>query len=319
MQVLHSVQGHKATSHPDLLVGVSDADDGGVYALGDGRALIQTVDIFTPVVDDAYDWGRIAAANALSDVYAMGGKPLTALNYLAWPRDVLPFDLAGEVLRGGLDVMATAGCTVVGGHSIDSPEPTFGYAVTGTVEPDLIVRTSGAQPGDVLVLTKPLGIGIVTTAIKRGFCPPEVEQAAIEQMSALNDQAGAALAPCRARAATDVTGFGLLGHLREMCLASNVGAIVDIELVPVIEGAVELLESGAWAGGSKRNLEALQDFVRSGDIDSRILADAQTSGGLLVSLDPGDVDDYLAAVPGAVAIGHIKTGSTIEVRLGPAS
>lgn len=314
MQVLHSVQDHKATSHPNLLVGMAEADDAGVYALEDGRALIQTIDIFTPVVDDAYDWGRIAAANALSDIYAMGGTPLTALNYLAWPRDELSYDLAGEVLRGGLDVMEQAGCTVVGGHSIDSPEPTFGYAVTGTSSLDDVVRTSGALSGDVLVLTKPLGIGIITTAIKRSFCPAELEQAAIDQMAALNAIAGSALVSNSAHAATDVTGFGLLGHLRELCVASGVGAIIDSEDVPVLEGVRSLLAEGAWAGGSKRNLDSVQDFVSSRDIDIRILADAQTSGGLLVALDPGDAGGYVAAVPGAVRIGHITDGSAIEVR-----
>jgi selenide,water dikinase len=292
---------------------LSVADDSGVYALGDGRALVQSVDVFTPVVDDPYHWGKIAAANALSDIYAMGGDPLTALTILAWPRDELPYDLASEVLRGGLDVMARAGCTVVGGHSLDAPEPLFGYAVTGLVDSADAVAISAALPGDVLILTKPLGVGIVTTAIKRGFCPPQLAATAIEQMSSLNSAAGAALRPNNAHAATDVTGFGLLGHLKEMCEASNVGATVRMGDVPVLEGVDDLLEMGAWAGGSKRNLDAVRDFVRSADLDIRLLADAQTSGGLLVSLDVSDAEAYLRAVPGAVAIGEISEGAGIAL------
>jgi selenide,water dikinase len=310
---LRPVHGHPATAHPDLLIGLSVADDSGVYALGDGRALVQSVDIFTPVVDDPYHWGKIAAANALSDIYAMGGDPLTALTILAWPRDELSYDLASEVLRGGLDVMARAACTVVGGHSLDAPEPLFGYAVTGLVDSADAVAISGALPGDVLILTKPLGIGIVTTAIKRGFCPPQLAATAIEQMSSLNSAAGAALRPNNAHAATDVTGFGLLGHLKEMCEASNVGATVRMGDVPVLEGVDDLLEMGAWAGGSKRNLDAVRDFVRSADLDIRLLADAQTSGGLLVSLDVSDAEAYLRAVPGAVAIGEISEGAGIAL------
>lgn len=310
---MRPVHGHPATEHPDLLIGLSVADDSGVYTLGDGRALVQTVDIFTPVVDDPYDWGRIAAANALSDIYAMGGNPLTALAFLAWPRDELPFGVASEVLRGGLDVMALAGCTVVGGHSVDGPEPMFGYAVTGLVDASQAVAISGARNGDALVLTKPLGIGIVTTAIKRGFCPPELAATAIDLMATLNSAAGAALIPGNAHAATDVTGFGLLGHLREMCKASGVGATIDIADVPVLDGVSALLEQGAWAGGSKRNLESVRDFVDSGEFDIRVLADAQTSGGLLVSLDPSEVDGYLAAVPGTVTIGEFSEEAGIAV------
>ena len=242
--VMGAVRDHAAATHRDLLVGVDLSDDAGVYDLGDGRALVQTVDFFTPVVDDPGDWGRIAAANALSDVYAMGGVPKTALQYLAWPRDKLDFGLAGEVVSGGLELMQRAGCTVVGGHSIDSPEPTYGFAVTGLVGTDAYFPNSWAQSGDVLVLTKPLGIGIITTAIKRGACPPEVGRRAIETMTALNDVAGRSLAPAHAHSATDVTGFGLLGHLREMCIASGVGAIVSFAEVPLLAGARELLEAG---------------------------------------------------------------------------
>lgn len=314
-RVLSTMTGHGASSHPDLLVGVSSSDDAGVFALGDGRALVQTVDIFTPVVDDPGDWGRIAAANALSDVYAMGGKPLTSLQYLAWPRDKLDLDVAGEVVSGGLEVMEQAGCTVVGGHSIDSPEPTYGFAVTGIVDSDSYFPNSGAQPGDTLVLTKPLGIGIITTAIKRGQCPSRLARTAIETMVTLNDVAGRALLAHRATAATDVTGFGLLGHLREMCVASGVGAIVGLDRVPVFEGVRGLLEQGMWAGGSQRNLKAIIDFVESGvDEDGlRLLADAQTSGGLLVALPSGSASGYLAEVPGSTEIGLVTGGTGIVV------
>ncbi|MEX0797536.1 MAG: selenide, water dikinase SelD [Acidimicrobiia bacterium] len=314
-EVLGPVRGHRALAHPDLLVGLSVADDAGVFALGDGRALVQTVDIFTPVVDDAYDWGRIAAANALSDIYAMGAEPITALNYLAWPRDQLPFEVSAGVLQGGFDVMAEAGCTVVGGHSVDSPEPSFGFAVTGLVSSDAVVTLAGARPGDILVLTKPLGIGIITTAIKREICPEPIARSAVDTMTRLNRAAGAALGGADAHAATDVTGFGLLGHLREMVEASGVGAVVRSPDVPVLDGARELLEQGAWAGGSKRNFESVRSIVAS-DVDEfslRLLADAQTSGGLLVAMDRASVDGYLDLVPGSADIGEIVTGSGIEV------
>lgn len=315
-QIMTHVRGHEASVHPDLLVGVENSEDAGVFSLGDGRSLVQTVDIFTPVVDDPGDWGRVAAANALSDVYAMGGKPLTALQYLAWPRGTLDFDVAGEVVAGGLEVMAKAGCTVVGGHSIDSPEPTYGFAVTGLVDTGAFFTNSGARAGDRLVLTKPLGIGIATTAIKRGACPESLASLAVETMTTLNDVAGFALAAHAASSATDVTGFGLLGHLREMCVASGVGVEVEISEIPVLPGIRELLANGMWAGGSARNLESVSPFVESrvpAD-ELRILADAQTSGGLLVALRPETVEDYLADVPGAVTIGHFTTELGIIVR-----
>jgi selenide,water dikinase len=290
-------------------------DDAGVYALGDGRALIQTVDIFTPVVDSPHDWGRIAAANALSDVYAMGGSPLTALQYLAWPRDELPLDLASQVISAGLDVMAHAGCTVVGGHSIDAPEPTYGFAVTGLADVGAVVTNAGARDGDVLVLTKPLGMGIITTAIKRGVCPPELAGWAIEVMATLNDVAGAALHEHQASAATDVTGFGLLGHLREMCRASGIGAEIDVGSVPVLDGVVDLLAAGMWAGGSQRNLESIRRDVSTelGLEAIKPLADAQTSGGLLVALPESGVDGYLTSVPGSVRVGRMVGEGGISV------
>lgn len=293
---------------------MTSGDDAGVYALGGGRVLIQTIDIFTPVVDSPRDWGRIAAANALSDVYAMGGTPLTALQFVAWPREELGFDLASEVIAAGLDVMSDAGCTVVGGHSIDGPEPTYGFSVTGLATADEVVTNAGASPGDVLVLTKPLGMGIITTAIKRERCPPELASRAIEVMAALNDAAGAALSAHRATAATDVTGFGLLGHLREMCRASGVGARVAGESVPVLDGVVELLAEGMWAGGSQRNLRSLKPDIETAlDIEAiKPLVDAQTSGGLLVALGSDDVDGF-AGETGGVVIGELTADEIIHV------
>jgi selenide, water dikinase len=313
--VMATVNGHAASTHPDLLVGTSSNDDAGVFDIGAGQALVQSVDIFTPVVDAPWDWGRIAAANALSDVYAMGGTPLTALQYLAWPRDKLDLGLAAEVVSGGLDVMARAGCTVVGGHSIDSPEPTYGFAVTGMVGSDSYFPNSGAVPGDSLILTKPLGIGIITTAIKRGRCPTELATTAIESMTTLNDVAGTALSRGPAHAATDITGFGLLGHLKEMCLASNAAATVSLNRVPFFEGVRDLLDEGMWAGGSARNLKSIIDFVESevDEGDLKLLADAQTSGGLLVALSPESASDYLRMVPGSAVIGQVSAGSGITV------
>jgi len=308
------VKYHTATSHPDLLIGIGTSDDAGVYALGDGRALVQTVDIFTPVVDSAIDWGRIAAANALSDIYAMGATPLTALQYLAWPRDALPFNLASEVIRGGMDVMADAGCTVVGGHSIDSPEPTYGFAVTGVADSNTLVSNSGGQADDVLILTKPLGMGVITTAIKREKCPSDLADEAIESMATLNAVAGAALHGHHANAATDVTGFGLLGHLREVCEASGVGAVVEFGRVPIMRGVAELLAQGIWAGGSQRNLESLKPDVDSsvGDDQLRLLVDAQTSGGLLVAIPEDASAGYLQAVPGSSIIGRLTSEKTLK-------
>lgn len=298
-----------------MLVGIGTGDDAGVFSLGDGRALIQTIDVFAPVVDSARDWGRIAAANALSDVYAMGAEPLTALQYLAWPRDELTLDLASDVIMGGMDVMAEAGCTVVGGHSIDGPEPHYGFAVTGLAPIDGVLTNAGGQPGDMLVLTKPLGTGIIATAIKRDRCPPDLESHAIELMSRLNRDAGLAALEMRVHAVTDVTGFGLIGHLREMCEASGVGAEIVFDRVPTLDGVGELLAEGMWPGGSRRNLLALlEQLETSRDIDDiKILVDAQTSGGLLVALAPEQADLYMAAVDDAVAIGELTSEKSLRV------
>lgn len=286
-----------------------------MYTLGDGRVLIQTLDIFTPVVDSPTDWGAIAAANALSDVYAMGGTPLTALQFLAWPRDELPFSLASEVIAGGMEIMARAGCTVLGGHSIDSEEPTFGFAVTGLAPEEGVVTNAGGRPGDALILTKPLGMGIITTAIKRQKAPPELERRAIELMTTLNDLAGAALTTHDASAATDITGYGLLGHLREICVASGVGAEIDSAAVPVLDGVTELASMGIWPGGSQRNLEFLLPVIET-DLDElslKPLVDAQTSGGLLVALPGNAVAGYLEDVPGSSLIGRLSSEKRLRV------
>lgn len=296
------------------MVGIEDGDDAGVYALGDGRALVQTIDVFTPIVDSPTDWGRISAANALSDIYAMRALPSTSLQYLAWPRDELPFEVASEVIAGGMDVMAEAGCTVVGGHSIDGPEPVYGFAVTGVADADSLVTNSGARSGDALILTKPLGVGIITTAIKREACPTELADEAIALMARLNKEAAAAM-PIDVSAATDITGFGFLGHLTEMCVASNVGAEIIFESVPVLGGVAGLLAMGMWAGGSQRNYDSVAqglDTARAVD-EIRLLTDAQTSGGLLIAMPEESVGHYVAAVPEARRVGTVLSDQVVRV------
>lgn len=276
-----------ATQHPDLLVGLSIADDAGVFRTPSGDLLVQTVDFFTPVVDDPFDWGRITAANALSDVYAMGGTPMTALQMVGWPRDVLPFGLLERVIAGGLSVMQQAGCTVVGGHSVDDQEPKYGFAVTGIVSAKELLTVSGALPGDKLVLTKPLGTGIAATAIKQGVAPSALAAVAVETMAELNDLAAADLKAAGARAVTDVTGFGLLGHLIDILKASEVGASLDFSRIPLLPRVLELAADGVFPGGSERNLETARSYTDFGSLPEparRLLADAQTSGGLLAAV-----------------------------------
>ena len=309
------------TRHPDLLVGLETSDDAAVYVTPGGTALVQTVDFFTPVVDDPYDWGRITAANALSDVYAMGGTPITALQLVGWPRDTLPFELLEEVIAGGAAVMEAAGCTIVGGHSIDDPEPKYGFAVTGLVEPDRLVTNAGAQPGDWLVLTKPLGTGIIATAIKNQKANTAVAGQAVEIMAALNEGASRAMTSVGVNAATDITGFGLLGHLTEMLEAAGLGAELNVQTIPLIDGVLDLAGQGILPGGSQRNLESVAGSVDFGDIPVHIrsvLADAQTSGGLLISVHPDRVDYLLEALEAertqaAAVIGAIVPGSGIRL------
>ena len=306
------MHGTPATQHPDLLVGLAGADDAGVMRITDSLALVQTVDFFTPIVDDAELWGRIAAANALSDIYAMGGTPLTALQLLSWPRDALPWDLAADVIDGGLAVLAEAGCTLVGGHSIDDTEPKYGFAITGTVDPERMMTNGGAAAGDLLVLTKPLGTGVITTALKAGAAPAGVMDAAAALMTRLNDSAGAAAVAVGVAAGTDVTGFGLLGHLGEMANASGVTAVVDPERVPIIDGTADLYEAGHFPGGSKRNRRSLQGSVDVGTTDDttlNLLYDAQTNGGLLFAVSPDHADSLVdrleASGDGAYRIGEM--------------
>jgi selenide,water dikinase len=275
------------SSDPNLLVGISTCDDAGVYRLSDELALVQTVDFFTPIVDDPYAFGAIAAANALSDIYAMGGRPLTALNLLAYPVSALDPQTVAEILRGGADKLHEAGAVVVGGHTIDDTEPKYGAAVTGIIHPQRIVTNAAAEPGDLLVLTKPIGTGIISTAIKAARAPDDVVAAAVESMVRLNAVAAAAMLEVGVHAATDVTGFGLLGHLREMLVASGVGAELHAAAVPVLPGTLDLLAQGYVPGGSRRNLEAVHAWISVApavpDYVPLLLADAQTSGGLLIA------------------------------------
>ncbi len=288
-----------AVRHDDLLVGIGSSDDAGVYRISDEVALVQTVDFFTPIVDEAYDWGRIAAANALSDVYAMGGTPLTALQLVGWPRDTLPFDLLGDVLEGGAAVLEEAGCTLVGGHSIDDAEPKYGLAVTGVVHPDDVVGNDGAQPGDALVLTKPVGTGLITTGIKRGVVDQAVRDEAVATMARLNAGAARAMRRVGVSAATDVTGFGLLGHLGEMIRGSGVSAEIALAALPVLPGAEQLAQDNVVPGGTRRNLEAAARFTQFGDTSEAgklLLADAQTSGGLLLTIEAPLAEALLQAL-----------------------
>ena len=301
---------HPATSHPGLLVGIASSDDAGVFRLDDDRALVQTVDFFTPIVDEAYDWGRIAAANALSDIYAMGGRPLTALQLVGWPRSVLPLEALSEVMAGGADVMAEAGVTIAGGHSIDNETPVYGFAVTGTASPDRVVTNGAARPGELIVLTKPLGTGIAASALKAGVADRALRDAAVETMVALNEPASAAMVEAGVACATDVTGYGLAGHLREIMIASGVSARLEMDAVPVLEGIADLIEAGVLPGGSRRNLESVRPCLRTSrsSTEQQILADAQTSGGLLIAVPPhrsGQLLEKLRAVaPAATVIGE---------------
>lgn len=299
-----AVRGLTGQAGPDVLVGLDDGDDAAAVRVGD-LAVLSTADFFTPVVDDAYDWGRIAAANALSDIYAMGGRPVVAINLVGWPRDVLPLELMTEVLRGGLAVASEAACPVIGGHSIDDPEPKYGMAVTGVADPARLLRNDAARPGLPLTLTKPLGVGVLNNRHKQ---TGEVCQEAIDLMTRLNRDASEAALEAGVQAATDVTGFGLLGHLHKLCRASGVGAVVDRAAVPVLEAARTALQDGFVSGGSRRNLDWVRPHleITSGvtEDDLLLLADAQTSGGLLV----------VGELPGHPVIGHTVAGSGIEIR-----
>ena len=273
--------------HPDLLVGSSTGDDAAVYRLDDKIGLVLTVDFFTPITDDPYEFGSVAAANSLSDVYAMGGRPLVALNVVGFPA-ALAVEMLGDVLRGGYDKAAEANCLIVGGHTVDDNEPKYGLSVVGLVEPGRQVSNAGSQPGDVLVLTKPLGTGIVTTGCKAGVAPPGSVETAVEIMATLNRAASEAMMEVGVNACTDVTGFGLMGHLTGMLRASGVGAEITASAVPVLPGVDELLAQGVAPGGTHRNEAGVADYVdwdsAISDNERLLLCDAQTSGGLLISV-----------------------------------
>ncbi len=275
---------------PNVLVGSASADDAGVYRLTSGRALVQTVDFFTPIVDDPFCYGQIAATNAISDIYAMGGRPLTALNIMGIPTDLVPNAVIAEILRGGAAKAKEAGCAIIGGHTIRNPEPIYGLAVTGIVSPGRMLTNSRARAGDLLVLTKPLGTGIITTGIKRGLTSAALAKKAIRLMCRLNT-VGAVLAELRlVRAAVDVTGFGLLGHLASMCRASGIGAEIVAAKVPVISPEVlALIAQDCVPGGTRQNLETANAIVKWNNTPEPLrllLADAQTSGGLLLCVPP---------------------------------
>ena len=300
--------GMPGIADPNVLVGYDTSDDAGVYKLRDDLAIVQTVDFFTPIVDDPRDFGRIAACNALSDVYAMGGVPVSALNLVAFSIEALGAEVLAEILRGGAEIAAEAGVAIVGGHSIDDAEPKYGMAVTGVVHPDRLLTNAGGRAGDTLVLTKPLGAGAVSTAVKRGLDAPL--DAAIDVMTTLNRDASAAALAAGVHGMTDVTGFGLLGHLHELALASGVAAEVDAAAVPAIEGVIELLARGdeaAVAGGTRRNRAFAETFatfeVTVPEERVWLVCDAMTSGGLLAAVAAGDA----GRIPGA-AIGRLVEG-----------
>jgi selenide,water dikinase len=311
------------TTDPRALVGHETHDDAAVYALSATEAIVETVDFFTPVVDDPFLFGRIAAANALSDIWAMGARPLFALNLVGFPAQKLPMEILGEILRGGAEAAAEAGVPILGGHSIDDPEPKFGMAVTGLVHPERILRNVGARPGDRLLLTKPLGSGIVTTAIKRGVAPADLLDRTVRVMAALNRAAGEVLAASGAvHALTDVTGFGLLGHAWEMAEGSGVALRLDLARIPVLEGVAALAAQDVVPGGTKANLDWISPQVRFDEaVDPAtrlVLADAQTNGGLLAAVAPERAEAVRTALleAGALAapVGEVLAGQArIEV------
>ncbi len=280
-----------------VIVGFNGHDDAAVVRLDDGKLLVQTVDFFTPIVDDPYQFGQIAAANSLSDIYAMGAKPIFALNIVGFPINDLPNEMLTTILQGGADKAKEAGIPTVGGHSVDDKEPKYGLVVTGEVEEKNIVTNKSATPGDVLVLTKPLGTGIIATAIKKGVVKNEVIRAAVESMSALNELASKIMVELGVKTATDVSGFGLLGHLNEICEASKVSAEIKYDDLPLLPGVNKLASDGIIPGGTKRNLSFAESFTQFLEdrtkIEKLITSDAQTSGGLLISLPPDSAKMFI--------------------------
>jgi len=323
---LAQVLGHvPVAADPRILVDAATRDDAAVFQLAPDRALVATVDFFTPIVDSAYDFGRIAAANAFSDLYAMGATPLFGLNLVGWPRDTLPFDLLGEVLRGAADIVREAGAFVLGGHSVDDPEPKFGMVAIGEAHPERVVTNAGARPGDALVLTKPIGTGVLSTALKRDLATEADIAPAVAAMTTLNAGAARAMLSVGVHAATDVTGFGLLGHLNRLLRASGAAAELASAEVPMLPLARDLAQRGAVSGGSRRNQESVAGATRfdaAVDATTRLLlADAQTSGGLLIAVPAEGLDALVAALgrertPAAAVIGRVVAGSPgrIDVR-----
>jgi selenide,water dikinase len=302
---------------PNVLVATAGRDDAAVYRIAPDRALVATVDFFTPIVDNPTEFGAIAAANALSDVYAMGARPLFALGITAFPREKLGTGLLEKIVAGGAAKMSEAGIAIVGGHSVDDAEPKFGYTVIGEVHPDRVIGNDGAQPGDILFLTKPLGSGLVATAIKRGLCPPALEREAVAVMSELNRGAGEAMVAAGATAATDVTGYGLIGHLANI----KAGADIDFGAIPFMQGVRELAEADLFPSGSRRNHAAYRDQVDwngLAEIDQMLLCDAQTSGGLLVAVPPDQAAGFENALRSAryrpARIGTTTGRGAIRVR-----
>lgn len=300
-QVLTHFRQQNNSNASQILVGLDSPDDGGVIDIGNGIRIVQTVDFFTPILDNPFDWGRVAAANALSDIYAMGGTPISSLQLVSWPREDLSFEILSEVIKGGLETMQSAGCNIIGGHSIDDKEPKYGFAVTGIIN-DVIYKKRNLQVGDKLFLTKPLGSGIISSAIKKNIASEKAISEATEVMTTLNDKALEAARELNANAITDVTGFGLLGHLIEMIGDSEVTVNIYLDNVPVIEHAKEYFNNGVYPSGSKRNFDsAKENIIYNDDQESfvKILSDAQTSGGLLISapndnsIDLDDISDRL--------------------------
>ncbi len=305
-------------SDPRLLVGSETFDDAGVFRLSDDLALVQTVDFFAPIVDDPFDFGQVAAANALSDVYAMGGQPLTALNIVAFPTSELPLEVLSGILAGGQEKVHEADALVVGGHTVIDTELKYGLAVTGKAHPNFLLTNAGAQPGDQLILTKPLGNGILATAVKRGQLAADVQRTMLEWMKTLNGTASRAALALKSRCATDITGFGLLGHASHIARASNVTLGIELDTVPVLPGVREAVRAGYITDGSKRNAEYLRDLVRwrTGTVEERaILHDPQTSGGLLLCIKASRAADYLSRVAGSVVIGEVIERGEVAIEV----
>jgi selenide,water dikinase len=306
-------------SDPRLLVGRETFDDAGIFRMSDDLALVQTVDFFAPIVDDPYDFGQIAAANALSDVYAMGGQPLTALNIVAFPTNDLPLEVLGQILAGGQDKVHEAGALILGGHTIVDPELKYGLSVTGRAHPDFLLTNAGALVGEKLILTKPIGNGILATAAKRGQLSHDAQQPMLRAMKTLNGPASRAALALGVRCATDITGFGLLGHMSHIARASNLSLRLDHGAVPILPGVRDAVRAGFTTDGAKRNAEYLRELVNWNAIseeDGAILTDPQTSGGLLLSIKAGRVGDYLSRVEGSVVIGEVIARGEFAIEVG---